>query len=260
MSGDPHTPIPAPVVAALIDLPGVLAVGLAGSRATGLADEHSDTDLYALHNGAPPPRHLRAAALGPHADRGLVEHEDAWGEDDRFHRDGRLVEVMYLGLDGIDLDAFERGDVSPNGYTTAFLFTLARMEPLADPHGHLARLRQRLATYPEATRDRLLDRLPRELPNYLDQLRKAQRRRDWTGVINRRSALQEAWFDLLFAINRHYHPGEKRLLSHLAELPLQPPDAVQRWSEAALAPGDDPGLVDLLTELTDDLLDLCRNR
>ena len=176
-----------------------------------------------------------------------------------------IVEVHQLAAGPaedveIDLDAFERGDVSPNGYTTAFLFTLARMEPLADPHGHLARLRQRLATYPEATRDRLLDRLPRELPNYLDQLRKAQRRRDWTGVINRRSALQEAWFDLLFAINRHYHPGEKRLLSHLAELPVQPPDAVQRWSEAALAPGDDPGLVDLLTELTDDLLDLCRNR
>ena len=40
---------------ALLRIPGVRAVLLGGSRATGVADAASDTDLYALRSGPPAP-------------------------------------------------------------------------------------------------------------------------------------------------------------------------------------------------------------
>ena len=130
---------------ALLRIPGVRAVLLGGSRATGVADAASDTDLYALRSGPPAPEGVRAGVLAPFADGGTVTHDDTWGVEDRLHHDGRLVEVMHFDLAEFRVDeAFDPG-LDPNGYTTAFLHTLARGVPLADPYGDLTRRRARLA-------------------------------------------------------------------------------------------------------------------
>lgn len=238
----------------LLGLTGVRAVFLGGSRAAGTGDAASDTDVYALHRGPLPDAAARAAALAPLADGGVVREETAWGVEDHLHAGGGLIEIVHLDADALGLDAFYDPGVDPTGYTTAFLHTLAGGVPLADPHGDLAAIQGRLATYPEATRARLLAQLPRELAEYAATLTKAQTRGDWTGVTNRRAAFQAAWFDLLFAVNRRYHPGEKRLLAHLERCPVTVPDAGVRWTRVSLAAADDPALPRELAALASDLV------
>lgn len=260
MTSAPRGPAAPPaaraVAEALIGVPGVRAVLLGGSAATGGADAHSDLDCYALVAGNLPDYGERARALGRVADGGDVVEQTTWGPEDHLAVGGRPVEVVYLDLAGLGIEACYDLGANPNGYTTAFLHTLDAGVPLADPHGDLATLRDRLRLYPEATRERIAAQAPGELEAYLAQLRTAQARADWTAVTHRRAAFQATWFDLLFALNRRYHPGEKRLLAHLAGCPVQPDDAVARWVAASLAPADDPGLPERLAALAADLIAL----
>lgn len=245
---------------ALLAVPGVTAVLLGGSRASGWDDASSDTDLYALRRGPLATEAVRAAALATLADGGHVEAQDIWGPEDRLHISGRLVEVMHLDLDEIDLDSAYDPGLDPNGYTTAFLFTLANGVIVADPAGELAEVQRRLADYPEATARRILAHAPAELAGYLDQLGKAQRRGDWASVLHRRTAWQTLWFDCLFALNRRYHPGEKRMVEHAEGLDQLPPDFGRRWRDLSVLPGTAADLVPQSQALTDDLLALASSR
>ncbi len=49
------------------------------------------------------------------------------------------------------------------------------------------------------------------LPSYDAQIRKAASRGDKIAVNHRMAAFMESYFDVLFALNRRTHPGEKRL-------------------------------------------------
>jgi hypothetical protein len=235
-------------------LPGIRGVLLGGSRASGFADADSDTDLYTLRRGPLPDRDARAAALAPLADGGRVVEETAWGVEDHLRITGRLVEIIHLDLATLPVDEAYGPGLAPNGYTTAFLNTLSGGLVVADPLGELAALRARLAVYPEATRARILAQAAEELPGYLGQLKKAQSRGDWTSAVNRRSALQAAWFDALFALNRRYHPGEKRLMTHLASCSILPDAAAARWASVSLMGADDPALIEAMRSLVEELL------
>lgn len=248
------------LAAALLTVPGIVAVLLGGSRASGLDDAASDTDLYALRRGPLAADEVRAAALAPLADDGHVDAQDIWGPEDRLHISGRLVEVMHLDLDEIDLDSAHNPGLDPNGYTTAFLFTLANGVIVADPAGELAEVQRRLADYPEATARRILAHAPVELAGYLDQLSKAQRRGDWASVLHRRTAWQTLWFDCLFALNRRYHPGEKRMVEHAEGLDQLPHDFGRRWRDLSMLPGTAADLMPQSQALTDDLLALASSR
>ena len=243
------------IAEALAGLPGVRAVFLGGSRASGTADDSSDTDLYALCHGFPDAQ-LSVRALAPLADDGRVTHVTAWGSEDHLRVAGALVEIVHLDAGTLGVDAFYDAGAAPTGYTTAFLHTLALGVPLVDDHGDLAAIQGRLRPYPEPTRRRILAQTPGELAEYVDQVRKAQGRHDWTSVTHRRAVAQTAWFDAAFALNRRFHPGEKRMLTHLASCEVVPVDAEARWTQVALLPADDPRLPGLLGSLASDLVEL----
>ena len=61
------------------------------------------------------------------------------------------------------------------------------------------------------------------------------------------------FFNLLFALNRRYHPGEKRLLAHAERIPQRPGRLRERWEQIALLPIDDPAVADLLEELVEEV-------
>jgi hypothetical protein len=249
-----------PVVASVAGMPGVVAVSLGGSFAAGLADEASDLDLHVYWRAPLAGAALRTERLAAVADPGSVKAEIlTWGLEDHFALRGRHAELIYVSLDDllIEVDQAYGDGLTGEGFTTASLYYVANGRPLHDPTGELAALRARLlAAYPEATRRRLLASHPELLRVYLAQLRRAQARVDLLYVQHRRYTVQMVFFNALFALNRRYHPGEKRLLVHAERCALRPADCVARWTHVAWLAADDPALAEALGGLVDDLCEL----
>lgn len=242
--------------AAAAAIPGVVAVSLGGSFAFGMADEWSDIDLHVYWRAPLASDAERAAVLATVADPGSIRagiHD--WGLEDHFAIQGRLAELVYVHLDDLaeSVDTAYDAGLGDEGFATAQLTYVAASRVLHDREGALAALRARLAIYPEATRRRLLASLPNLLNVYLEQLRKAQARGDLLYVQHRRYTLQMVFFNLLFALNRRYHPGEKRLLLHTETCPLRPHECAARWMRVSRLPADDPALAELLASLVGDI-------
>jgi hypothetical protein len=70
--------------------------------------------------------------------------------------------------------------------------------------------------------------------SYEQQIRSAFRRRDRISLNHRTAAWLASYFDILFAANRRFNPGEKRLLAHAQALPMVP-DRMVTDVEAACA-------------------------
>jgi predicted nucleotidyltransferase len=253
------TPSDRAIAAALVALPGIRAVSLGGSRAVGLTDGASDTDLYAWYRGALTTADRRRAALADLADDDVRSFE-VFGPEDHWHVDGRLVEVVYLDLDEIERQTARARTEGLAGEVcaTAFLHTAYAGMLVDDPYGDLTRLQSDLATYPEATRDRQFAELPVMADEFASQLRTAQTREDWPMVVRRRAGLLDVTVSLVLALNRRYHPGEKRLLVHVGQCAVQPDRLVQRLSSACLADPDDRDLADRFVGLIAEVCALYR--
>jgi hypothetical protein len=247
------------LVATLSDLPGIVAVALGGSARSGFADVHSDLDLHVYWQPPLAAPEQRTARLATIADAGSVRvGVQSWGLEDHLRIDGRLVELVYLhwGDTLAEIDRAYDSGLNSESYATAFLYTAAHDQILHDPHGGLATIQARLRSYPAATYRVLLERQPALLRFYTRQLGVAQARGDLLFAQQRRYTIQMVFFNLLFALNQQYHPGEKRLLTHLQRCSLQPAQCAERWQHAARLAVDDPALSSELTALGDDLLAL----
>ena len=250
-------PILERLVTTVSGLPGYIALSLGGSRQAGLADDHSDYDIHVFWRAPLASSEQRAERLGGIADPGSVQVGiRSWGLEDWLHIDRRPVELIYFNLDDLQAhvaQAYGQG-LGDEGFATALLYIIATGHPLFDVTGEVAALRERLhAQFPEPTRNLLLTHHTPLLGTYVKHLRLAQARGDLLSVQHRRYTVQMVFFNLLFTLNRRYHPGEKRLLIHAARCPLQPADLAARWNRAACRGADDPALADDLDGLCDDL-------
>jgi hypothetical protein len=237
-------------------LPEVVAVALAGSQTAGASDESSDLDIYIYTHGEIP-RDVRAAIAARRTDpASQVEiGNDFWGPGDEWPdaQSGRMLDLVYFDARWMT-EQLERVLVHHQasvGYSTAFWSTIRRSWPLSDPDGWFARL-QTLADqpYPEPLRRAIVAKnhpiLRANISSYLHQLEKAFQRRDRVSLNHRLAGLLASYFDILFALNRQPHPGEKRLLRLTRDLcPMQPPDfeaQVEALLCAQAASWDDPSL------------------
>lgn len=216
-------------------LPEVAAVALAGSHATGLAGPHSDSDLdlyiYIYADPEPPlPARAAIAADGEQAEINLSPWEpgDTWLDAET----GRRIDVVYRTPAWIEdqLDRLLLRHEPALGYSTALWHNVRTSLPLFDRAGWFAALQTRGAQpYPEELRRAIVAAnhpLLRERSfSYRHQIEAALARTDAVAVQHRLTAFIASYFDLLFALNRLPHPGEKRQLEHaLRSCPLRPPD------------------------------------
>jgi predicted nucleotidyltransferase len=248
--------------------PEVEAVALGGSRATGLADPGSDVDLY-VYAAAEPSRLDRAALVaaegGREAEIGRSPFEpgDEWADVST----GLDVDVMFRtpAIIEDELDRVLVRHQARAGYSTCLWHNVLTSRLLFDRRGFYAALQARAGVgYPEPLRRAVvalnLPLLWTARSSFGHQLARAAARGDGVAVAHRTAALLASAFDVLFALNRAPHPGEKQLLVHLRGTgPLLPPDLdVQVAALLAAAGQPGPGAVRAAETLAESITALCR--
>jgi predicted nucleotidyltransferase len=220
----------------LSQLPGVVAVALGGSSAVGVADERSDVDLE-VYTRETIPLDLRAALAARLADptAPIEIGNDTWEAGDEWTDcdSGLALGIMYRTPQWIE-DQLDRVLVhfeASLGYTTCFWHAVRSSQPLSDPTGWYAQLHAHAqAPYPEPLRCAIFAKnysvLRRARSSYAHQIALAALRGDSVSLNHRVTALLASYFDILFALNRVLHPGEKRLVEYVERTCPQRPECM----------------------------------
>lgn len=225
------------------EFPQVEAIALGGSYATGWAEPGSDIDLYIYQREREPiPIEVRAeiaeeSSLYAEVDNQFWESGDEWIDA----RTGVHLDVMFRTTEWIEaqLDRLLRRHEASVGYTTCLWHNVRTSELMFDREHWFEEL-QRYADqpYPEALRRAIVAKnypiLQQTASSYLYQLRRAASRGDPVSLNHRIAALLASYFDVLFAVNRVLHPGEKRLLDFAAARCERVPVAMERQVEALI--------------------------
>jgi len=249
------------------DLPGVLAVALAGSFAYRAADTRSDFDLYVYAPGLVDIA-SRLEIVERYAERGEVGN-DAWEPGDEWihARTGQKVDVIYRTPAWIEeqLDRVLVRHEASAGYSTSFWHNVLHSEALADADGWYRSLQQSAnRPYPDALKYAIVAKnhplLRESMSSFVNQIRLAVERDDSMSVQHRVTGLLGSYFDILFALNEQPHPGEKRLLQLVVEGGLErPPDLPERIN-GLLQAGTGPKVIAQADALIDGLDALLREK
>ncbi|MBN1582725.1 MAG: DUF4037 domain-containing protein [Anaerolineae bacterium] len=243
--------------------PDVEAVAIGGSMARGGGDPQSDIDLY-VYTPVAIPLSAREALVGEMQASQADLNLQFWDLGDEWidAATGIEVDVIYWDpawIEGV-LDRVWRQHQASMGYTTCHWYTVRHSHLLYDRYGWFSNLQQQSKQpYPEPLRLEIVAKnhavLRRVIPSYVHQIEKASRRGDWVSVNHRVAALLASYFDVLFALNRELHPGEKRLVewaeAHCTRLPVAMCGQIEAVLQAASA--IDGRLVSQVNALLDSL-------
>ncbi len=244
--------------------PEVAAIALGGSRASDFSDAASDYDVSVYLDADIPldDRRALAARFDPNPEIGnrWFGPCDEWTD----RRSGVSIDLMYWERTAFerDLRAVIEEHRPALGYTTAFWRTVHRATPLFERDGWFAGLQDLAARpFPELLRRAIVGwnwpLLRTTHSSYQRQIELAIGRDDPVSVQHRLTALLASVFDLAFAVDRTLHPGEKRLLDHLAR--LEHGARLAPRIRAIIFPGDGTGpdlwaALDALCDEVDDLI------
>ena len=147
------------------------------------------------------------------------------------------------------------------GYSTCVWHNVRCSSCLFDRDGWYCRMQEwSHQPYPEPLRRAIIAKnhpiLRRTHSSYRHQLALAIQRHDLVSVQHRVTALLASYFDILFALNRLPHPGEKRLIAtarqSCSQLPKQMEDELQRLLDATV-PDHWPSLLPTIDTVLDHL-------
>ena len=228
-------------------LPQVTAVALAGSLTGTLSDVRSDIDLYVYSHEPIPLAQREAIARRDSTQMQLDNH--FWEDGDEWIVEDASVEVdiTYRSPQWIEeqLNRVLVQHQASMGFSTCFWANVLKSKVLYDCDGWLTKLKQDAEQpYPEALRRAIIAKNHPVLRTlvasaYSHQLEKAVRRSDLVHIHNRVEAVLASYFDILYAVNRQPHPGEKRLVQHAEKLALLPvgfPDDVHTLVTSVCSP------------------------
>lgn len=196
----------------------VEAIALGGSRAGENYDESSDYDVY-LYCTAPIPEQARRELLEKYCSYMEIGNHYWEYEDNCTLNNGIDIDILYRNLDDFANGIAEVVEQfqAHNGYTTCMWHNLKTCKIIYDKQGRLEKVKKRFdVPYPEELRENIITQnmnlLNNAMPAYSHQIEKAVLRGDRVSVLHRTTAFLESYFDILFAVNRLTHPGEKRLV------------------------------------------------
>jgi hypothetical protein len=243
---DTPDPLLERVSAALAPVPGVVAVVLGGSRATGAAHASSDYDigLYFSERVGLDVESVREVV------RGLVDEPAAahvtdvggWGPwivgGGWLTIGGEKVDLLYRPIESVErvIRDCHEGRVSmdyqpghPHGFCSAiWMGEVALCRPLNDAVGALAHLKAMTAPYPEALREALIRRFQWEILFSIENAQTALPKGDETYIAGCTFRSLACAAQVLFAVNRRYLINEKGALAAAATLPLTVDNLAER--------------------------------
>jgi hypothetical protein len=229
-------------------------IALGGSHAKGTADAYSDVDVYLFADRVIPAA-ARAALV--RARLGDASAPVSWGADDPwieggtdFEWNGVRVEVWLRSASSVDaaIQAALRGELRRDHvfwtvmgfFHHTVLADVHTMRVVDDSEGTLGRWKDAVATYPEPLRGAILRRFlgeasfwPRS-PHYLS----AVERGDAIYAAGIVQQVAHALIQAVFALNRTWFPGEKKVADALRRLPLAPVDFAERIEALLCTSGD----------------------
>lgn len=202
-------------------LPQVVAVAMGGSRGAGFDDAGSDVDLYVYALGEVSLEFRRElGGAGAEIANRFWEPGDEWVDA----ASGLHFDIMYRSPAWIEdqLDRVLVRQEASLGYTTCFWYNIIHSETIVDQQGWYRTLQQRVRVpYPELLRRAIVEKnlpvLRRNRSSYRMQIARALERNDLVCRQHRVAALLASVFDIVFALERKPHPGEKRLLDHVTQ-------------------------------------------
>lgn len=204
-------------------LPEVEAIALGGSRAGADYDEKSDYDLY-IYCTSIPCESMRKQILEKCCQYMEIGNSFWELEDDCTLKDGIDIDILYRNIEDFSqtIRCVVEEHVAYNGYTTCMWHNLLHSRILYDKNGKLASLQnQYQIPYPDGLRENIINKnlrlLTGNLPSYDTQIKKAVTRKDMVSINHRTAAFLESYFDIIFALNRLTHPGEKRMVQYAKE-------------------------------------------
>ena len=240
----------------LAALPMVEAIALSGSRTNAISDSDSDYDIYVYSSCRVPPEARKELLSGLFHDAAVdcspfEEGDEA--EDDA----GDVYDIMYRSTGWTEREVQDvwRDCNARLGYTTSILCNIRTSHILYDRTGWLGSLQEELkGPYPDKLRRNIVGRNLSIIDGmgkstFLIQAERAAKRGDAVSSCHRRAAILASLFDIVFALSRELHPGEKKLLSYASLLCRQLPEDFGQLVRKAIATVGKDGHIDALKRL-----------
>ena len=207
------------IINALREYDEVDAIALGGSRSTGICDEKSDYDIYVYCKGELT-NEMKSKAITPHCLESEIGNHYWELEDNCTLKNGIEIDIIYRKIEMFSdylKIVVDEGNAF-NGYTTCFWHNITNCKVLFDKSGEFTEIQKKYTIpYPEKLRQNIIEKnrklLSGKLPSYDKQIAKASKRGDIVSVHHRTTEFLASYFDIIFALNRQTHPGEKKLIS-----------------------------------------------
>lgn len=195
------------------------AIALGGSRTNLIHDSKSDYDVY-IYISRDIDDLTRRNILSKYCKVMEISNHFWEKEDNCVMNDGIDLDIIYRKIDDFDKD-IERvaiKNIPSNGYTTCLWYNLIHSKILYDRNGKLNSLVKKYnIPYSEELKNNIISNnmslLSNALPSYDKQIQKAFIRQDIVSINHRVTEFLASYFDIIFALNKKMHPGEKRLVS-----------------------------------------------
>ena len=238
----PHLLLAREIAGRLNRFPMVEAIALSGSQTAETIDAASDIDLY-VYGKEPVPLAERKKMVNELGASRADLNLSFWDTGDEWFdlKTGIEVDVMFWDPQWIE-DQLRRvvsAHQPSMGYTTCFWHTILNSQILFDRKGWFAGFQARYQVpYPEPLRRAIISKnqsvLRTVIPSYLGQIKKALKRDDLVSVNHRVAGLFASYFDVLFALNRLTHPGEKKLVNIASQICRILPENMEEQVRAVL--------------------------
>lgn len=194
---------------------------LSGSKTSLINDEMSDYDIYVYSKDK----------VNIETRKKFANKYDAYCElgNDYFEYGDEFIIKDYIYLDFMYRDlSFAENEINyvwkncnaKLGYTTAFLYNIRNSKILYDKDFKFQNLQNELINneYPDKLKENIIKRNWIIMNEFFGQLKTAVKRDDIISVNHRLAALLSSYFDILFALNKELHPGEKKLIKYAYKL------------------------------------------